>query len=161
MKSSSQLLLASVLAFAACAGAPASRLAPTPLGLPTAAARLESSRADGDRAPARPGAPSPFVHDPAIRTLYGGATPAWPAAEPEVAASGVTVDTPPAAAATASAVAVHDAYPYRPAREPFVPAATIFGAGLGAALSACGHRGEGALLGAGIGLLFDLQRAGR
>jgi hypothetical protein len=46
-------------------------------------------------------------------------------------------------------------------RQPFLPIGTVVGAGIGGALSTRSHRGEGALLGAGIGLLFDLQRAAR
>lgn len=152
-------LLPCLLAFAACAATPSTRLAPTPLGAPSAAARIAIVRADADRGPAPAGAPSPFVHDPAIRSLYGE-TVTTPAAAPAVEAP---VATPAAATATASTVtyAHGEAYPCWRAREPFVPVATIFGAGLGAALSASGHRGEGALLGAGFGLLFDLQRAVR
>ncbi|MBM3974945.1 MAG: hypothetical protein FJ301_12690 [Planctomycetes bacterium] len=154
-------LLSCLLAFAACAAAPSPRLALTPLGAPTAAGRIETVRADADRSAAPVGAPSPFVHDPAIRALYGDAAPAGTTAASDVATTGATVDAPSAATTTAPTIAVYDAYGYRRAREPFVPAATVFGAGLGAALSARGHRSEGALLGAGIGLLFDLQNAGR
>lgn len=154
-------LVPCLLALAACAAAPVARLAPTPLGLPPAPVRIEAARADADRSPATPGAPSPFVHDPAVRALYGATMPA--AAVAPVAVEPTTVDAVGAADASTTyryydPYAVYEA---RRAREPFVPAATIFGAGLGAALSHCGHRGEGALLGAGIGLLFDLQRASR
>lgn len=147
-----------LLAFAACSAAPPARLAPTPLGAPGAAVRLEAVRADADRSRAPAGASSPFVHDASIRALYGDAGAATPTVDPAVEAGAAS----PSGVSTASAtVAIPETYAWRREREPFVPAATIFGAGLGAALSACGSRGEGALLGAGIGLLFDLQRAAR
>lgn len=38
------------------------------------------------------------------------------------------------------------------------PVNTLVGAGIGAAFSGCGDHGEGAAIGAGIGLMFDLAR---
>lgn len=154
------LALAAAGLLAACAAnAPNARHAPTPLGLPSSSAAEARVRADADRAPATPGAPSPFVADPAVRSLYGGAAPepiAPPVAPPDA----------PAATGSAGPAAADDGLfvPVSPAprqREPFVPFATILGAGIGGAMSTRSHRAEGALLGAGIGLLFDLQRTVR
>jgi hypothetical protein len=150
-------LLAAV-ALAACASAPVVRTAPTPLGLPTSAAEPPRLRADADRSAAPAGAPSPFVHDPAVRALYDSAPPPPAVVEP-------SPDAEPdrgTAASEASAAGAWRAEPRaRRSREPFVPIATIFGAGIGSALSHRGSRAEGALLGAGIGLIFDLQRTVR
>lgn len=150
-------LLAAV-AFAACATSPVVRTAPVPLGLPTSAAEPPRLRADADHSPAPAGAPSPFVHDPAVRALYDSAS--TPAAVVEPAP-----DAAPDRSATANVAPDAGAWPAEPrvrrSREPFVPFATILGAGLGSALSHRGSRAEGALLGAGIGLIFDLQRTVR
>ena len=150
--------LFAAVALSACASSPVVRTAPTPLGLPTSAAEPPRLRADADRSAAPAGAPSPFVHDPAVRALYGGAPTPAAVAEP-------TPEAAPYRSVTADDAPDANAWPAEPrmrrSREPFVPAATILGAGIGSALSHRGNRAEGALLGAGIGLIFDLQRAVR
>ncbi len=150
------LLVAAALAGCA-AGRPVDRLPPTPLAPPAAVLAEARVRADADRSPAPPGAPSPFVADPEVRVLYRSAWSEPQAADP--------APPPPDAAAPMSNGA--EPPPAAPApcatrqRRPFVPVGTVIGAGIGGALSTRSRRGEGALLGAGIGLLFDLQRYAR
>jgi hypothetical protein len=150
--------LLAAFGLAACASTPVVRMAPVPLGLPTSAVEAPRVRADADHGAAPAGSPSPFVHDPAVRALYDSAPPPASAVEPA---------TEPAPDDGAAAMAAPSSYGWQPApvvpprRAPFVPVATFVGAGVGSALSRCGHRAEGALLGAGIGLLFDLGRLAR
>ena len=145
-------------ALAACAGAqPARRLPPTPPAAPAVVAMESRVRADAERAPAPPGATSPFVSDPEVRVLYRAA---WTAPAAPAAASVAAGTEPPPPGWSDPAYATPAPMPPRQ-RQPFLPIGTVLGAGIGGALSTRSHRGEGALLGAGIGLLFDLQRSAR
>jgi hypothetical protein len=156
MRSCRPCCILAVAALAACAGArPAPRLPATPLAAPVTVAAEARARADADRAPAMPGAPSPFVADPQVRLLY---RMAWTEPQaPVVESAAPAAAAPPPGWSDPAYVVPAAAAPRR--RAPFVPVGTVLGAGIGGALSTRSHRAEGALLGAGIGLLFDLQRS--
>ena len=154
---------------ASCGGTPPSRRAPVvPIGpvdtstqSPAALEGEKRVRTEADKTPPAPPQPEPAPADPRVSVSYRTVT--------QVIEKPVEVRVPEPAPRYEPyygyAYGYHDpyAYPrdygYRHCEQPWLPINTIAGAGIGALIGdANGHASDGAWIGAGVGLLFDLGR---
>lgn len=166
-----QIAFAAVLTFAACA-APhvAERTAAVPLG--AAVPKADLAKDQGLRAAADRSAPLPESATPSLASSVASVSYRTVTEVVETPAPQPVAETAPGYAYdTSYAGAGGYYYPYAPVRryrEPWFPVGTVVGASIGAAFDhghwhhGRGHwHGNGALIGGGIGLLFDLPRLWR